>query len=261
MATPSASRFNTLALEYGGAVARLTLQNPPLNVITTNMMAELIAALEEVGGYAGISTLVLRGSGQSFSAGVDVAAHTPDKVRDMLVSFHSAVRSLMSSQKVTIAAVHGNCLGGGAELAAVCDLVLTTASAKWGFPEISLGCFPPVAAALLSAVIGQKRAADLILTGRTISGEEATAMGLASESVPDAELDRRIEDTCARLSALSPAALALTKKALYAWDSIHFDKGLARAEKIYLDELMETHDANEGIAAFIEKRKPDWKGR
>jgi|SRR6476646_2216974 len=261
MATPSASRFNTLALEYGGAVARLTLQNPPLNVITTNMMAELIAALEEVGGYAGISTLVLRGSGQSFSAGVDVAAHTPDKVRDMLVSFHSAVRSLMSSQKVTIAAVHGNCLGGGAELAAVCDLVLTTASAKWGFPEISLGCFPPVAAALLSAVIGQKRAADLILTGRTISGEEATAMGLASESVPDAELDRRIEDTCARLAALSPAALALTKKALYAWDSIHFDKGLARAEKIYLDELMQTHDANEGIAAFIEKRKPDWKGR
>ena len=261
MATPSASRFNTLALEYGGAVARLTLQNPPLNVITTNMMAELIAALEEVGGDAGISTLVLRGSGQSFSAGVDVAAHTPDKVRDMLVSFHSAVRSLMSSQKVTIAAVHGNCLGGGAELAAVCDLVLTTASAKWGFPEISLGCFPPVAAALLSAVIGQKRAADLILTGRTISGEEATAMGLASESVPDAELDLRIEDTCARLSALSPAALALTKKALYAWDSIHFDKGLARAEKIYLDELMQTHDANEGIAAFIEKRKPDWKGR
>jgi cyclohexa-1,5-dienecarbonyl-CoA hydratase len=261
MATPSASRFDTLALEYGGAVARLTLQNPPLNVITTDMMAELIAALEEVGGHAGISTLVLRGSGKGFSAGVDVAAHTPDKVRDMLISFHSAIRGLISSRKVTIAAVHGNCLGGGAELAAVCDLVFTTASAKWGFPEISLGCFPPVAAALLSAVIGQKRAADLILTGRTISGEEATAMGLASESVPDAELDRRIEHTCARLSALSPAALSLTKKALYSWDSIHFDKGLARAEKIYLDELMQTHDANEGIAAFIEKRKPDWKGR
>jgi cyclohexa-1,5-dienecarbonyl-CoA hydratase len=261
MAAQSASGFATLALEYHGAVARLTLQYPPLNVITTKVMVELVAALQALENRAEISTVVLRGAGQGFSAGVDVAAHAPDKVHDMLASFHSVVRSIISSKKVTMATVHGICLGGGAELAAVCDLVFTTASATWGFPEISLGCFPPVAAAVLSAVVGQKRAADLILTGRTISGEEAAAMGLANEALRDAELQQRVEETCARLSALSPAALALTKKALYAWDAIHFDKGLARAEKIYLEELMQTDDAHEGIRAFLEKRKPQWKGR
>jgi cyclohexa-1,5-dienecarbonyl-CoA hydratase len=261
MATQPTSPYATLALDYRGAVARLTLRNQPMNVITTAMMAELIAGLEEAEQKAGISVLVLRGSGKGFSAGVDVSAHTPGQVRNMLLSFHSVVRSLVASSKVTVAAVHGNCLGGGAELAAICDLVFTTASAQWGFPEISLGCFPPVAAAVLSAVIGQKRAADLILTGRTISGEQAAAMDLANEAVPEATLEGRVEETCARLSALSPAALQLTKKALYAWDSVHFDKGLARAEKIYLDELMQTHDANEGIEAFMQKRKPEWKGR
>ncbi len=259
MATPTTSRFATLALEYDGPVARLSLQHPPLNVITTGMMAELVAALEEAAHHPGISTLVLRGSGGGFSAGVDVAAHTPEKVRDMLVGFHSVIRSLIACKQVTIAAVHGNCLGGGAELAAVCDLAFTTASAKWCFPEISLGCFPPVAAAVLSAVIGQKKAADLILTGRTISGAEAAAMGLANECVPDSQLEGRVHETCERLSGLSPTSLALTKKALYAWDSIHMDKGLARAEKIYLEELMQTQDAHEGIRAFLEKRKPQWK--
>jgi cyclohexa-1,5-dienecarbonyl-CoA hydratase len=261
MSTQPASRFATLALEFNGAIARLTLQNPLLNVITTEMMAELVAAIEDVESRADVSTLVLRGAGKGFSSGVDVAAHTPGKVRDMLVSFHAVVRSLVASKKVTLAAVHGNCLGGGAELAAVCDLVFTTASAKWGFPEISLGCFPPVAAAVLAGVIGQKRAADLVLTGRTISGQEAASIGLANEALEDAGLDRRVDETCARLSALSTPALQLTKKALYAWDSMHFDKGLARAEKIYLEELMQTEDANEGVAAFMEKREPRWKGR
>jgi cyclohexa-1,5-dienecarbonyl-CoA hydratase len=261
MATQPVSRFATLSLDYSGTVARLTLRNPPLNVITTAMMSELIAALEQVEANPQVSTLVLRGAGNAFSAGVDVAAHTPDQVRGMLVSFHSVVRSLVASRKVSIAAVHGPCLGGGAELAAVCDLAFTTASATWGFPEISLGCFPPVAAAVLSAVVGPKPAADLILTGRTISGREAAAQGLANEAVAENELDQRVEQTCSRLAALSPASLQLTKKALYAWDSIHFDKGLARAEKIYLEELMQTGDANEGIAAFMQKRKPEWKAR
>jgi cyclohexa-1,5-dienecarbonyl-CoA hydratase len=250
-----------LSLDYSGAVARILLQNPPLNVITTDMMSELIAAIEQAENRPEILAILLRGSGKGFSAGVDIAAHTPDKVRNMLVSFHSVVRSLVASKKVTIAAVHGNCLGGGAELAAVCDLVFTTPTAKWGFPEITLGCFPPVAAAMLSAIIGQKRAADLVLTGRTISGDEAAGIGLANEVAEENELDSCAADTCTRLSALSPAALQLTKKALYAWDAIHFDKGLARAEKIYLDELMQTHDANEGIAAFMQKRKPNWQGR
>jgi cyclohexa-1,5-dienecarbonyl-CoA hydratase len=204
---------------------------------------------------------VLSGSGKAFSAGVDVAAHTPDKVSDMLSKFHAVIRALVASRKITIAAVHGNCLGGGAELAMVCDLVYTSDSATWGFPEIRLGCYPPVAATALAALVGQKRAADLVLTGRTVNGREAAEIGLANRAVPESDLQTTTEEAVSRLCKLSPASLAIAKKAIYAWDSMHFDKGLARAEKIYLEELMKTEDAQEGITSFLQKRAPVWKGK
>ena len=143
----------------------------------------------------------------------------------------------------------------------VCDMVYTTESATWGFPEIKLGCYPPVAATALAALIGQKQAADLVLTGRSITGQQATEMGLANRAVPDGDLDAAVNETLDHLNKLSSAALAVTKKAIYAWDSIHFDKGLARAEKVYVEDLMKTEDAQEGIKAFMEKREPKWKGQ
>jgi cyclohexa-1,5-dienecarbonyl-CoA hydratase len=204
---------------------------------------------------------VISGSGKGFSAGVDVAAHTPDKVEEMLAKFHAVIRSLVGSLKVTIAVVHGACLGGGAELAMVCDLVYTSDSATWGFPEIKLGCYPPVAVTALAALVGQKCAADMILTGRTLSGIEAAEVGLANRAVPPAQLDAEVAECVDRVSKLSPAALAVTKKAIYAWNAMHFDKGLARAEKIYFEELMKMEDAQEGINAFLQKREPRWKGK
>ena len=167
----------------------------------------------------------------------------------------------MTTKKIIIAAVHGNCLGGGAELAMVCDIVYTAESATWGFPEIKLGCYPPVACTALAALVGQKRAAELILTGRTISGKEAAEIGLANRAVIENELPAIVEECVAHLRNFSPAALGLAKKASYAWDSMHFDKGLARAERIYFDELMKTSDAHEGIRAFMEKRTPKWTGK
>jgi cyclohexa-1,5-dienecarbonyl-CoA hydratase len=208
-----------------------------------------------------ISVVVLSGEGRAFSAGVDVAAHTPDKIEAMLSKFHGVVRALVGSKKVTVAAVHGHCLGGGAELAMVFDMVYTTASAQWGFPEINLACYPPVACTALAALVGQKRAAELILTGRTISGSEAAEIGLANRAVPDDKLSEVVENCLDQLLRLSPAALAVTKKAIYAWDAMHFDKGLARAEKTYLEELIKTADAQEGIQAFVDKRTPNWAGK
>lgn len=242
-------------------MARLRLDNPPLNIIDLAMMEELSQALADIEPRADISILILSGSQQAFSAGVDVAAHAPEKVEEMLAKFHGVIRALVSSRKVTIAAVHGHCLGGGAELAMVCDLVYTSELATWGFPEIKLACYPPVAVTALAALAGQKHAADLVLTGRSITGKEAAAIGLANAVVPEVDLEHAVQEAVQHLTALSPAALAIAKKAIYAWDSMHFDKGLARAEKIYLDELMKTDDAQEGIKAFMHKREPKWKGK
>lgn len=261
MTSSAAEKLDRVKLELSPPLARLTLSHPPLNVIDIPMMDELAAALSEVESHSAVSTILIMGAGQHFSAGVDVAAHTPDKIDQMLDKFHSVIRALIVTRKVTVAAVTGNCLGGGAELAFVCDLVITADDASWGFPEIKLGCFPPVAATALSALVGQKRAAELILTGRTLAGTEAAQIGLANQSVPAARLNSSVEDLLQRLQTLSPAALAITKKAVYAWDSIHFDKGLARAEKLYRDELIKTEDAQEGIRAFMEKRSPRWSGR
>jgi cyclohexa-1,5-dienecarbonyl-CoA hydratase len=258
---PSTQPTPRLTIELDPTVARISLQNPPLNIIDIRMMEELSASLSQIESRSDVSTIILAGAGKAFSAGVDVAAHTPDKVEEMLVKFHAAIRALVATKKVTIAAVHGHCLGGGAELAMVCDIVLTSESAKWGFPEIRLGCYPPVACAALASLVGQKRAAELILTGRTISGTEAAAIGLATRAVPEGQLAVAVPECVEQLRTLSPASLVITKKAFYAWDAMHFDKGLARAEKIYLEELMKAEDAQEGIRAFIEKREPKWAGR
>ena len=261
MALAMESKLARLIVDTDSLVARIVLRHAPLNVIDIAMMEELAQALAEVEARSDISVVVLSGEGKGFSAGVDVAAHTADKVEEMLRKFHAVVRLLVISKKVTIAAVHGPCLGGGAELAMVCDLVYSAASAQWGFPEIKLGCYPPVACTALAALVGQKRAAELILTGRTISGAEAAEIGLANRSVADEELAGVVDQTVQELVRLSPAALAVTKKAIYAWDAMHFDKGLARAEKIYLEELIKTADAGEGILSFMEKRKPKWVGK
>ena len=262
MATIASDRkLMRTSLQTDGAVARISLRNPPLNIIDVRMMEELAQAIAELEAQPAVSIILLTGEGRAFSAGVDIAAHTPDKVEEMLAKFHGVIRSLMSSKKVTIASVHGLCLGGGAELAMICDLVYTSEDAEWGFPEIKLGCYPPVACTALAALIGQKRAAEMILTGRSIGGREAAAIGLATRAVADVQLSSAVDAAVAQLLHLSPAALALAKKASYAWDSMHFDKGLLRAEKIYFEELMKTSDAQEGIQAFLEKRSPKWRGR
>jgi cyclohexa-1,5-dienecarbonyl-CoA hydratase len=261
MATQPATKYSCIALKLHAPIARITLDRPPLNIIDIPMMEELADALTEIEARLEISILIVSGSQKAFSVGVDVAAHTPDMVEQMLAKFHSVIRALVASKKVSIAAVHGHCLGGGAELAMVCDLAYTSELATWGFPEIRLGCYPPVAATALAALVGQKQAADLVLTGRTITGKEAAGIGLANAVLAEIDLEHAVRQTAEHLSQLSPAALAIAKKAIYAWDAMHFDKGLARAEKIYLEELMKTEDAHEGISAFLQKRQPVWKGK
>jgi cyclohexa-1,5-dienecarbonyl-CoA hydratase len=256
-----ATELRRIAVKIAAPACYIVLRHPPLNVIDLQMMQELRQALADAEAMPDAFVIILTGDLGTFSAGVDVGAHTPDKIEEMLGSFHAVIRTLVASKKITVAMVRGHCLGGGAELAMVCDMVFTADSAQWGFPEIKLGCYPPVACAALAALVGQKRAAELILTGRSIKGVEAAEIGLANRALPDDELEGAVDECINHLSKLSPAALAVVKKAFYAWDAMHFDKGLARAERVYLDELRNTHDAREGIRAFMEKRTPMWTGK
>lgn len=242
-------------------LARIVLSHGKQNVIDFQMMDELATALDSLESQPEISTILFETAGEHFSAGVDIPSHTPGNVPTMLEKFHGVIRRLMKTSKVTLAAVKGYCLGGGAELAMTCDIVITTDSAHWGFPEVRLGCFPPVATAVLATVVGQKLAAELVLTGRSFDGRKAERIRLANRAVPADKLKEAVAESMERLVALSPAALAHAKRALYSWDAAHFEKGLARAEEIYRKDLINTDDAKEGIRAWMEKRNPKWTGR
>jgi len=261
MLTNIEKRYAKISADVSPPAARITLANPPLNVIDLEMMDEMLAVLEDFEQRADISFFVITGNGKAFSTGVDIAAHRPDKARAMLVKFHSVIRALVNTSKITIAMVRGACLGGGAELALVCDLIFCTENSAWQFPEINLACFPPVAAVALSQVVGTKRAAELVLTGQVIHGDEAFHIGLANDAVADPELEGLVDEVGQRLASLSPVALALAKKAFYRFDVEQFEQRLRQAESVYLDELLKTEDAVEGVDAFLEKRKPQWKGK
>lgn len=251
--------YKKINVELAGPVARITLNNPPLNVIDIPMMEELVDAIADSERRAGVMAIVIAGGERAFSAGVDIPSHEPRSVKEMLTKFHDVIRALLATRKLTIANVKRHCLGGGAELALMCDLIYANEGAVFGFPEIKLAAFPPVAMVALGAVVGQKRAAELVLTARSLTAQEALDMGLVNGIAADPEV--LVTETLSRVQQFSPAALAIAKKAFYAWDAIHFDKGLARAEQIYLEELIKTEDAKEGIRAYTEKRRPKWVGR
>jgi cyclohexa-1,5-dienecarbonyl-CoA hydratase len=179
----------------------------------------------------------------------------------MLSAFHGVFRRLAGADCLKIAAVHGYCLGGGMELATFCDFVLASESAQFGQPEIKLGCFPPVSLVRLPRLIGIQAATHLILTGHQISATEAHRLGMVTRVVPDYELPGAVENLLEELRALSPSVLHLTRRTLGQLHSADFLEQLEEAERVYLSELMQTHDAQEGIRAFLEKRPPAWKGK
>ncbi len=250
----------TIHLHAERATAWVTLDRPPLNVLDIPMMKSLSRALARA--TPACDFLVLQGAGaKAFSAGAEVRDHTPERVGEMLAAFHDVFRQLSRAGCVTIAAVHGHCLGGGMELAAFCDFVLATESAEFAQPEIKLGCFPPVALVTLPALVGWRAALDLILTGRSVSAREARELGLVTRVVADDALAQAVDALLGELRALSPVALRLARRALWRSRQAEFEMELAAVEQLYLGELMKTEDAREGIRAFLEKRAPAWKGR
>jgi cyclohexa-1,5-dienecarbonyl-CoA hydratase len=248
----------TVQLRLDHRTAWITLDRPPLNILDISMMQALDAVLERA--IRECDFVIFQGAGpKAFSAGAEVGDHTPERVEKMLSAFHGVFRRLAAADCLTIAAVHGHCLGGGMELAAFCDFVFATESAQFAQPEIKLGCFPPVAMVTLPHLIGMRAAANLILTGDQIGAAEACRLGLVTRVVPDAELPLAIDKLLEKLCKLSPGVLKLTRKTLGRMHFADFAKQLEEAERVYLTELMQSHDAREGIAAFLEKRAPSWQ--
>lgn len=245
-------------LDMVEGVAWLTLNRPPLNILTNEMMAELGEALEVLAEQCQLKVVVLAGSEKAFCAGVDVADHTPERVEQMICSFGRLFMRLRALPMPTLALVQGAALGGGAELALGCDLVLAAASARFGQPEIKLGVFPPIAAALFPHLIGYQQAARLLFSGETISAEEAARLGLVTYIAADDELEKTLEGLLGRLRRMSAAALRITKTALLRGADLGVMRALPQIEDLYLHDLMATADAREGIQAFLEKRQPVW---
>jgi len=179
----------------------------------------------------------------------------------MLDSFHAIFRNIEQLARPTIAVVDGAALGGGCELVAACDIAIASERARFGQPEIKLGVFPPVAAVLLPLIIGDKRARELILTGELIEAAEAARLGLVNYVLPGNELEQKTSELLSGLRTLSAAALEHSRRAIDMGRGRSLDSALKEVENMYLHELMKTHDAKEGISAFIEKRKPEWNDR
>ena len=254
--------YQSIQLNIDDRVARITFCRPPLNIFNIAMMKEINAALSEL-SHASLVAIVFAAekNSRAFSAGVAVEDHTPDTVYQMLDTFHAIFRMLESLSKPTIALVDGPALGGGCELVSACDIVIASDRSRFGQPEVKLGVFPPVAAVLLPLVIGEKRARELIFTGEIIDAAEAARLGLCNHVVPFAHLEQKLTETLARLRELSAATLEFTRHAMDLGRGRTIDKALKELENIYLHELMKSSDANEGINAFMEKRRPVWRNR
>ncbi|HKP45863.1 MAG TPA: enoyl-CoA hydratase-related protein [Pyrinomonadaceae bacterium] len=244
-------------------VARITLARPPVNILNIEMMSEANHALDECAQRRDLAAIVFEAAAdcRAFCAGVAVEEHAHETIFQMLDAFHGIFRNLEQVARPVVAVVNGPALGGGCELVAACDFVIAGNQARFGQPEIKLGVFPPVAALLLPRIIGDKKARELMLTGETIDAETARALGLVNDVVDTAELGSRTDQVLAKLRNLSATALEHAKRAIDLGYGRSLDKALKDIEDMYLQDLMKTHDATEGINAFVEKRKAAWHHR
>jgi cyclohexa-1,5-dienecarbonyl-CoA hydratase len=251
--------YEFIETQFAEGLGTIILNRPPANVLNIAMMEEINDTLEAWQGKKDLKVVLFKAKGKCFSAGVDVGEHMGDLAPKMIEVFHRIFRLMDKFGPLTVASVYGNCLGGGCELAIYCDLMVADESAKLGQPEIQVGVFPPIAAQLMPRIMGRKAAMDLILSGRIISAEEAQQLGLVNKVVKEGELEAATNAFLKPYLRLSAEVLRITKKAVTAGLRDELEPSLKAIEDIYLNELMKTHDADEGLKAFLEKRKPVWK--
>ena len=242
---------NRIGIGRDGQLGRITLRAGLLNVLGTDDLRELTQAIHDLGDC---TVIVIEGEGRTFCAGMDVADHVPERAHTMLCAFTGVVHAFSTATPVIIAKVGAPAIGGGFELALLCDMVVVSERARFSLPEVKLAALPPVACVLLAHAVGEKRALDLILTGRSIEGVTAERWGIASRCVPHDQLDLTVDELCHELLSVSEDAIASCKTAAHL-------KTIEESMRIYEYSLLRTHDASEGIRAFLEKRGPRWRSR
>ena len=242
--------------------AAFTLSHPKGNIITDEMVRALRAGLESLAENPHLKLVTLEGAGSDFSFGASIPEHVPEQIAAVLPEMHALVEDLLDLPAVTAAIVRGRCLGGGFELALSCDLIFCSTDASFGLPEITLGVFPPAGSVLLPLRVGTARSMPAILTGESSPAVEWQSAGLVEVLADAPDLGAAVDRWFDRhLAAKSAAALRHAALAARATLRSEVRTRLPEAERLYLQELMQTHDAREGIAAFLQKRTPGWQDR
>jgi len=246
----------TTTLDHG--IGHLVLDLPPLNILTRAALAELRAALAQCAAEPTLRVLVLGAAGKHFSAGADVGEHLPPQHLALIPEFLETIDVLDAFPLPVIAAVRGKCLGGGFELVQAADIIVAGEGAAFGQPEIVLGVFPPAAAVLLPMRLPPGLAARIVYSGDPVTAVECERGGLVTRLAPDEAVDDVALELARRIARHSGAALRLAKRAMRGTGAGGRKEALRQAGEVYLQDLMETHDALEGLGAFVEKRQPVW---
>lgn len=253
--------FKYVRFRVEGAAARITLNRPEHNLLNEPMLREIAAGIELLGGKDEIKLVVLDSACQVFCGGIDIGEYTTARVFQMLDAFRDAFTAMLEVSKPVLVVVNGPAIGGGAELAVCGDLVVATPQARFAQPEVTIGVFPPLAATILPYVVGPKLALELVLTGAAITAERAKEIGLVNRLVPQALLEKTVNELIAQITAQSGAVLTMAKKAILGGMGLSLRGGLRNSMNIFLNELYKLEDSQEGLRALLEKRKPQWKNR
>jgi len=261
LVAPKIEDFQFVKVRVEDEVARITLDRPEHNLLNERMLAELAAAINTLGEQNAVKLMILDSAAKTFCGGIEIGEYTQRRVFQLLDAFHGAFAAMLDTSKPLLVVVNGPAYGGGAELAALGDLVIATPKARFAQPEIKLGVFPPLAAAVLPYILGPKQALELVLTGEAMSAERARELGLVNWLVSEAELNKKIGEIIARVTAQSGPVLTMAKKAILGSLGLPLRDGVRNSMKVFLNELAELEDSQEGLRALVEKRAPKWKNR
>lgn len=258
LAPPKIEEFRHVKVRVEGDVARLTMDRPEHNLLNERMLSELTVGINTFGERNAVKLIVLDSACKAFCGGIELGEYTQRRVFQMLDAFHGAFSAMMDSGTPVLAVVNGTAYGG---LTGLADLVIATPKARFAQPEIKLGVFPPLAAAILPYVLGPRQALELVLTGEAISGERARELGLVNWLVDEADLQKKVVEVIAKVTAQSGPVLTMAKRAILGSLGMPLRDGVRNSMKIFLNELADVEDSQEGVRALVEKRPPKWKNR